>query len=397
MKYFFITLIGILMMSCKYECDFTELENGTKITSYEQVIRDQIQRQFKNTSLSLSDTVKAQLLYIDQFNTKKTYPEEFLSKNNELVNSLCTHIAEMNVTGAESKAEEIYDQFVNQLVNLNKGNQSCELPTNLYKPAIDDKKKAVISVGANSFDGFVIATNRNKAWSNVEQYYGESLGLELGINYALYKLEQTMEKIMSEQSVNPSDILVVLSSGLVEINDDVSKIRKGLEDRGFKVRGLSCEEEASYAYAANILKDYEDDSFFLDIGSGNTKIAWKNQANEIETYCGEGSLFEQRLVTHEKAFSSFDNLDIPTGRTKYCFVTGGGPFKLAEIKGHDISKNKFFCMPELSDFENENLEYGQMHASYEFLKLIKEKTNCEQIIFISHSNYAIGTLLELDY
>ncbi|MBX2845854.1 MAG: hypothetical protein KTR13_06525 [Saprospiraceae bacterium] len=397
MKYFFSVLCCLLLLSCKYECNILPLEKGTDLISYEQTLRNQIEKKFDNTSIRLTDTLKAQLLYIDQLNPEKNYTDEFLAKNNELINALCTHAVEKNVMGSESEAVAMYGEIMDHLVGINAGNQTCDLPVESYKPAANDKRKAVISIGANSFDGFVISVDRNKSWSNIQQYYGESLGLELGIDYALYKLEQTMESIITDQAVSAGDILVVFSSGLAEINDDAAKIKQGLESRGFRVEKLDCEAEAKYGYSANIPADYMSNSFFLDIGSGNTKLAWQNDNGIIETYCAEGSLYQQRLVSDESALASFDNLAIPESQSKYCFVTGGGPFKMAQEAGLNDTKTKYFCFPELNAFESRNFPSGQKQASYKFLNKIQELTNCEQIIFISHSNYSIGKLLELDY
>lgn len=413
MKYFLLFSTSLLMFSCIEEsCEFKPLQNGKRMTTYVNEIKNTLQADFDMKAISIHDTLVARLSMIDKQNTESKYPEDFLTRNNHLVNLLCGHVKQMDNLSDQTRAEKFYYDLVEQLASLDlsivkkgkkpgkpKRETPCELPGDLRKPEISDKRKAVISIGAHSFDGFVVAIDNKKNWSNIAQYYQESLGLSNGINFALGKLEATIATIISEQSVKPEDIHLVFSSGLVSNNDQISTIKKGLENQGYIVHEVSCEEEAKYGYKTNVLKQYESRSFFVDIGSGNTKISWENQNGIIETYCATGSLYRSKGISDQEALSSFDGLDVLSNRTKYCFLIGGGPYKLASMRGHDDSdpSNKFFCLPDLDSYDETLLGSGRTLVTYKFIKRIKEKTRCENIIFISHSNFAIGKLLELDY
>ena len=78
---------------------------------------------------------------------------------------------------------------------------------------------------------------------------------------------------MFEKGVAGRNAHFVISSGALK-NPKTELIAKAIEQTGYVVNRVTPDQEGKFALKALLPKDYRNNSFVIDIGSGNTKISW---------------------------------------------------------------------------------------------------------------------------
>jgi hypothetical protein len=106
---------------------------------------------------------------------------------------------------------------------------------------------------------------------------------------------------MLDYGVSGRDIHFVVSSGAAKA-ENTQKIKRALQKLNYQVNQVSAEQEGTLGLKSVLPKEFEDNSFVVDIGSGNTKISWKEngQLKSVETY---GSKYFQENVDDQKVYN----------------------------------------------------------------------------------------------
>ena len=268
-----------------------------------------------------------------------------------------------------------------------------EKPRFDYTPPgpIAGKLKGVVELGASGFNSFIIRIDADKNWKLEKAEFGNSLVLE---NMASDDdIRAGLKKYiagMLDYGVSGRDIHFVVSSGAVKA-EGTQKIIGVLKSLKYFVNTVTPEQEGKLGLKSVQPAKYADNSFVTDIGSGNTKISWKegNKLNSVETY---GAKYFQNntsddVVTKEVQAKA---KQIPSDKRQTCFIIGGVPFELAKKVRKD--KERYTVLDAPSAYQLDN---AKSKAGLNIYKSIADATGCKQFVFDWDANFTIGFLLDL--
>jgi hypothetical protein len=266
-------------------------------------------------------------------------------------------------------------------------------PTFSYTPPgpVAGKLKGVVELGASGFNSFIIRIDADKNWKQEKAEFGNSLvtenmASEDDIRIGLKKYIGGM----LDYGVSGRDIHFVVSSGAVKA-EGTQKIINVLKSLKYFVNTVTPEKEGQLGLKCVQPAKFADNSFVADIGSGNTKISWKEGGKiaAIETYGAkyfQNNVSDDVVATEVKAKTK----QIPSGKREVCFIIGGVPFELA--KKVRQGKERYTVLDAPSAY---NLDNAKSKAGLNIYKSISESTGCKQFVFDWEANFTIGFLLDL--
>ncbi|MFD1142953.1 hypothetical protein ACFQ4C_17640 [Larkinella insperata] len=266
-------------------------------------------------------------------------------------------------------------------------------PTFSYTPPAPEngKLKGVVELGASGFNSFIITVDPKKNWKLEKSEFGNSLVLE---NMATDQdIREGLKKYIAQMlnfGVAGRDIHFVVSSGAVKA-ENTQKIIRALKSLNYVVNTVTPEQEGKLALRSVLPKDFESNAFVVDIGSGNTKISWKNggQTSALESY---GAKYFQNGDDDAKVYSEVKAkaAEVPASNRKTCFIIGGVPFELAkEVRN---GKERYTVLNTPSAYKSTE---AKTKAGVNIYKAIADGTNCNQFVFDWDANFTIGYLLTL--
>jgi len=275
-----------------------------------------------------------------------------------------------------------------------------EVTTFNFKPQkpVQGKLKAVVELGASGFNSFIIEVDKDKNWEAKRKEFGNSLILEELTNTKEVndKLKSYIQKIL-EFGVNPKDVHFVISSG-ADQKTITKTIKKELKKIGYIVNVVTAEEEGQYALKSAMPKYFEETAFVVDIGSGNTKIAYLD-GNKIISKETHGSKYFQKNIDASKVYKDANKIasEVPQTKRAQSFIIGGVPYQMAKTlrKGDE----RFTILnKDITTYAKLAKEKGKKVASgLTIFKAINDQTNPGSIIFDWDANFTIGYLLDLPY
>jgi len=182
----------------------------------------------------------------------------------------------------------------------------------------------------------------------------------------------------------------VVSSGAAKA-ENTQKIRRALQKLGYQVNQVTPEQEGTLGLQTVLPDEYANNSFVVDIGSGNTKISWQEngQLKSVETY---GSKYFQENASDQQVYDAVKAKagQIPKDRRQTCFIIGGVPFEMAKAVRQGKERYTVLNAPD-----QYNLENAKSKAGVNIYRAIKDATGCDQFVFDWDANFTIGFLLDL--
>ena len=262
---------------------------------------------------------------------------------------------------------------------------------NYTPPAVTSGKlKGVVELGASGFNSFIIRQNDRKQWQLEKSEFGNSLVIE---NMATDEdvragLKAYIGKML-DFGVNGRDIHFVVSSGAAKA-DITQKLVKGLRSLNYQVNTVTPEQEGRYALLSVLPQEFSETAFVTDIGSGNTKVSWK-QNGVIKTFESYGSKYFQNGISDQTVATEVASKarQIPAGHRERCFIIGGVPFSLAKQVRN--GKERFTVLPLGHSYD---LSDAKSKAGMNILRALSESTGCRQFVFDWDANFTIGFLLD---
>lgn len=257
--------------------------------------------------------------------------------------------------------------------------------------------KGVVELGSSGFNSFVIKIDDQKRWELINAEYGNSIVAgKLSDSDIKKGLKKYIKDMLYIYNLESNNIHFVVSSGAIR-NESVQNIHHLLIQMGYFVNTVTSAQEGIYALKATIPKEFYKDSFLVDIGSGNTKIAFceegKTDPTGLET---DGSKYYEIPLTDANVFDNVKDVasQIPKANRKRCFIIGGVPFDLAD--SHREGKEKYTPLKAPKDYTDLIAKKGdKVRCGVNIYKAIKETTGCEQFIFYWDTNFSIGFLMSL--
>jgi hypothetical protein len=262
-----------------------------------------------------------------------------------------------------------------------------------YKPLppVNGRLKGVVELGASGFNSFIVRMDEDKNWSLEKSEFGNSLVME---NMATDSdIREGLKKYiggMLDFGVSGKNIHFVVSSGAQKA-EGTQKIIAALKSLNYQVNTVTPEKEGKLGLKCVQPTDFQGNSFVADIGSGNTKISWKEGAasTSVETF---GAKYFENNTTDQTVYSEVlaKAKMIPSGKRKTCFIIGGVPFELAkEVRN---GKERYTVLSAPSAYK---LEKAKSKAGLNIYKAIADATGCQQFVFDWDANFTIGFLLDL--
>lgn len=257
---------------------------------------------------------------------------------------------------------------------------------------VDGKLKGVIEVGASGFNSFVVNMDNQKRWELVSKEFGESLAYE-GMSSTediRLGLRKYIAKIL-EKGVNKNQIHFVISSG-AQKSSKTKEISNELKKMGYVVNLVTATEEGNYAFKSTVPPSFQDNSYMMDIGSGNTKISYEENGI-LKSIEGPGAKYYQLPKTNEQVKDEFKALiaKLPENKRNVAFVLGGVPFSLA--KQNRSGDERYTVLNKPSTYE-----YGadkKLESGLNIYNAVKKNTGTDTFVFDWDSNFTIGFLLGL--
>lgn len=269
--------------------------------------------------------------------------------------------------------------------------QSSSLTVELPPKPVNGTTKGVVEVGASGFNSFVISVDKQGRYEVLDKKFGDSLAYE-GMA-SLEDVKLGLKKYIAQmfnKGVESRNVHFVISSGALK-DEKMKLIADGIRASGFFVNEVTAEQEGKWAFMAAMNPLYKDNSFVVDIGSGNTKISWFEN-NQIKTLEASGAKYFQNGISNDDVFKELKTKasNVPTSKRKYCFLIGGVPFSLAKQ-----TRNKNERYTNLMSLDSYSFSDKKEESGLNILKAIQDETNVEEFIFDWDANFTIGFLMNL--
>jgi hypothetical protein len=251
--------------------------------------------------------------------------------------------------------------------------------------------RGVVEVGATGFNSFVINMDAQKRWEIVSKDFGESLAYE-GLA-TTEDIRAGLKKYLSsmfDKGVSGKNMHFVISSG-AQKEPKTTIISNELQKIGYVVNRVSADEEARYGFAATVPPSFQDNSFMVDIGSGNTKVSWM-EGGTVRTMELPGAKYYEKGTADDQVYNEVKNgaVKIPQNKRNVGFIIGGVPFTLA--KQHRNGEERYTVLKAPGSY---NAADKKMASGLNIYKGLSDATNTDTFVFDWDANFTIGFLLGL--
>ncbi|WP_312187547.1 hypothetical protein [Sphingobacterium sp.] len=262
-----------------------------------------------------------------------------------------------------------------------------------YQPEkpVDGEYKGVVEVGASGFNSFVVNMDKENRWEIVSKDFGKSFAYEgLANTEDIRKGLKDYIGMMLDKGVKSKNIHFVISSG-AQKEPKTTVISSELRKMGFVVNLVTAEQEGKLALKSVLPKAFEDNSFVVDIGSGNTKISWID--GDTKSVEAPGAKYYEKDLKDDAVYAEVKKLGekIPANKREVCFIIGGVPFELASQTRQ--GEERFTVLNDPASYKADKIK---TKSGVNIYKAIKDATNCDTFVFDWDANFTIGFLLSLN-
>jgi hypothetical protein len=252
--------------------------------------------------------------------------------------------------------------------------------------------RGVVELGATGFNSFVINMDKEKRWEIVSKDFGESLAYE-GLA-TTEDIRAGLKKYiagMFDKGVAKNNIHFVISSG-AQKEPKTTIISNELKKMGYVVNNVTPDQEARLGLRSTIPPPFTDNSFMVDIGSGNTKVSW-DENGSLKTLELPGAKYYEKGTSDEQVYDEVKRLaaKIPESKRNVGFIIGGVPFTLA--KQHRKGEERYTVLNTPQSYKPEDKKMG---SGLNIYKGLVDATNTDTFVFDWDANFTIGFLLSLN-
>ena len=252
--------------------------------------------------------------------------------------------------------------------------------------------RGVVELGATGFNSFVINMDNQKRWEIVSKDFGESLAYE-GLA-TTEDIRAGLKKYiagMFDKGVAKNNIHFVISSG-AQKEPKTTLISNELKKMGYVVNNVTPDQEAKFGLKATVPPPFADNSFMVDIGSGNTKVSWEENSS-LKTLEMPGAKYYEKGTADDAAYNTAKTLaeKIPANKRNVGFIIGGVPFTLAKQHRKDDERYTLLKAPQSYKAEDK-----KMAAGLNIYKALADATQTDTFVFDWDANFTIGFLLGLN-
>ncbi len=277
--------------------------------------------------------------------------------------------------------------------NDNSTASSTERRTFDYIPEkpVNGTLRGVVEVGATGFNSFVINMDKERRWEIVSKDFGESLAYE-GLA-TTEDIRTGLKKYLAgmfDKGVSKNNMHFVISSG-AQKEPKTATIANELKKMGYVVNLVTPEQEAKFGLKATVPPSFQDNSFVVDIGSGNTKISWQ-EGGSLKAMEVPGAKYYEHDMSDDDVYNTVKQKagNIPEGKRNVGFILGGVPFTLAKQTRNGEERYTVLNSPDAYSAADKKMASG-----LNIYKGIADATKCDTFVFDWDANFTIGFLLSL--
>lgn len=319
----------------------------------------------------------------------------FLIKRYLPQNTAADSSSTTNVTSSEGngKSDNSGSNSGSEQTKSNNTAAKTENRTFDYTPEkpVNGHLKGVVEVGATGFNSFVINMDAQKRWEIVSKDFGESLAYEgLATTDDIRAGLKKYLAQMFEKGVPKNDMHFVISSG-AQKEPKTALISNELKKMGYVVNLVTPEQEGKFALKATVPPSFQDNSFLVDIGSGNTKVSWQEGTN-LKAMELPGAKYYEKGTSDDAVYNQVKGqaATIPEGKRNVGFILGGVPFTLAKQTRNDNERYTVLNAPNTYKAADKKMASG-----LNIYKGIADATKTDTFVFDWDANFTIGFLLSL--
>lgn len=257
---------------------------------------------------------------------------------------------------------------------------------------VNGKLRGVVEVGATGFNSFVINMDNQKRWEIVSKDFGESLAYEgLATTEDIRAGLKKYLAQMFEKGVHKTDMHFVISSG-AQKEPKTGIISNELKKMGYVVNLVTPAQEGKLAFEATVPPSFQDNSFLIDIGSGNTKVSWQEGTN-LKAIELPGAKYYEHGTSDEAVYNEVKEkaAKIPAGKRNIGFILGGVPFTLAKQTRN--AEERYTVLNAPASYKATD---KKMASGLNIYKGIVDATKTDTFVFDWDANFTIGFLLGLN-
>jgi hypothetical protein len=252
--------------------------------------------------------------------------------------------------------------------------------------------KGVVELGATGFNSFVINMDNQKRWKIVSKDFGESLAYE-GLS-STDDIRAGLKKYiagMFDKGVAKNNVHFVISSG-AQKEPKTQLISNELKKMGYVVNNVTAEQEGVFALKSAVPPSFTDNSFVVDIGSGNTKISW-NENSKLKSIELPGAKYFEKGTADEDVYNTVKNAlsQVPENKRNVAFIIGGVPFTLAKQTRKGEERYTVLKAPDAYKAADKKMASG-----LNIYKAVVDATHTDTFVFDWDANFTIGFLLSLN-
>jgi hypothetical protein len=315
----------------------------------------------------------------------------YLPQNKAVVSTSATTTG----TGSDGSttSDNVESNSGNQQTKSANTNATTENRTFDYTPEkpVNGKLRGVVEVGATGFNSFVINMDNQKRWEIVSKDFGESLAYEgLATTDDIRSGLKKYLARMFDKGVLKTDMHFVISSG-AQKEPKTTLISNELKKMGYVVNLVTPEQEGKLAFKATVPPSFQDNSFLVDIGSGNTKVSWQEGTN-LKALELPGAKYYEKGTSNDAVYNEVkgQSAKIPEGKRNVGFIIGGVPFTLAKQTRN--GEERYTVLNAANTYKAED---KKMEAGLNIYKGLVDATKCDTFVFDWDANFTIGFLLGL--
>ena len=251
--------------------------------------------------------------------------------------------------------------------------------------------RGVVEVGATGFNSFVINMDNQKRWEIVSKDFGESLAYEgLATTEDIRSGLKKYLASMFDKGVAKNNMHFVISSG-AQKEPKTTTISNELKKMGYVVNNVTAEQEGKFGFNATVPPSFADNSFLIDIGSGNTKISWEENGT-LKSLELPGAKYYEKGTPDDQVYNEVKSQasKIPESKRNVGFVLGGVPFSLANQHRNGEERYTVLRAPQSYKATDKRTASG-----LNIYRAIADATGTDTFVFDWDANFTIGFLLGL--
>lgn len=258
---------------------------------------------------------------------------------------------------------------------------------------LNPNRKAIIEITGKRLRSFVIDIDTFSNWKLIYHKIGEDDVFEK--LRAIEDVNREVQKhlLLISEYTKTSHVDFVVKPRSLEY-PKVPLVIEGIYGMGYKVKEVGLEDEAKYALAAILPKQYKENSYIVDINEERTKISWYLGTTLIteETY---GHSYHKSGTSEHHVVESLEGIisRIPETLRTNCFIIGEVPTKLASLHKVEGRVFQLLLAPEDYQANSDDLLCGLniYKTIYDISSTSKGRTS---FIYRWNVTYALGYLLE---